>query len=142
MSAFDVEYAYRRGYEDGHDKAQGLSLQMFCRCAEALRKYWNWENSIYQMGIDLTDSAPAGLADSMIMALGNGNIDWAYDTTAEMNWIVVWCSELETVSIFEREVNGEITHIYLPDAGALYDFVNEMRELGWPEWIENQRWLE
>ena len=110
-----------------------MTFDMWCRNAEALRKYWNWENQMYHMGIDFTDSAAAGLADSMLLALSDGDTEWAYDTAAGVNWLAVWCSESETVSVFERTVNGHTELVYLPEADWLYDFVREMRRLGWPE---------
>lgn len=111
-----------------------MTKEMWCRNADALRKYWCWENQMYNMGVDFTDSAPAGLADSMLLALSNGDTEWAYDTAAEMSWLAVWCSELETISVFERVVNGHTELVYLPEADFLYDFICEMRRLGWPEY--------
>lgn len=110
-----------------------MTKEMWCRIADSLRKYWNWENQLYDMGIDLTGTAPSGLADTMLLVLSDGDTEWAYDVVAEMNWLAVWCSGFETVSSFVRVVNGHIEHINLPDAGALYDFVTEMAENGWPE---------
>ena len=133
MSAFDVEYAYQRGYQDGIGRAPGLSLEMFCRCADALRKYWNWENQLYNMGVDLTDAAPGGLADTLMMVLGDGDLDWAYDKTAEINWLAVWCSASETRAVFEREFGDRYQRIYLPEADDLYAFVQDMRRYDWPE---------
>ena len=117
-----------------------MTKEMWCRIAESLRKYWNWENQLYDLGIDLTGAAPGGLADTMLLALGNGDIEWAYDAAAETNWLVVWCSEFETVSVFERVVNGHIEHIDLPNAEKLYDFIKEMAERGWPEKVDKE-WL-
>ena len=110
-----------------------MTKEMWCRIADSLRKYWNWENQLYNMGVDLTGAAPGGLADTMLLALSDGDTEWAYDTVADVNWLAVWCGEFETVSVFEREIKRKVEHIYLPDAVALCDFVCEMRELGWPE---------
>ena len=110
-----------------------MTKEMWCRVADSLREYWNWENQLYNMGIDLTDSAPGGLADTMLLALANGDTEWAYDSAAEINWLAVWCSEFKTVGVFNRTVNGRIEHVYLPEADWLCDFICEMRELGWPE---------
>lgn len=110
-----------------------MTKLMWCRIADSLRKYWNWENQMYNMGVDLTGAAPGGLADTMLLALGEGDTEWAYDTAAETNWLAVWCSEFETISVFDRVVNGHTERVYLPEADWLFDFVVEMKELGWPE---------
>ena len=109
-----------------------MTKEMWCRIADSLRKYWNWENQMYNMGIDLTGAAPGGLADTMLLVLGEGDTEWAYDEAAEMNWLVVWCSEFETIGVFERVIDGHTELVYLPEADWLYDFVVEMKELGWP----------
>ena len=114
-----------------------LNKEEFVEGANTLREYWNWENQLYDMGIHLEDTAAAKLADKMLELLSRGPQDWDYDRQIGTSWIAIWCSAPKDEKGFRR-LSQWIT---ISDAGALYDFVNEMRKLGWPEWIENQRWL-
>ena len=114
-----------------------MTRDLFCECADALREYWSWECDLATMGIHLDSTSAAGLADAMLLALLEGNWTWDDDPVADWGWVGIWCGAAPDQFSFRRRSQW----VYLPDAGALYDFVNEMRELGWPEWIENQRWL-
>ena len=109
----------------------------FVECANSLREYWNWENELDQMGISLNESKVGQLADTMLNLLRMGEMNWGYDPEIDTHWIIYWCS----VSLEQHKFSRKNQLVYLPDAGALWDFVSEMNELGWPEQIENQRWL-
>lgn len=109
----------------------------FVKTAKALRNYWNWEIKLEKVGINLESSTAAGLADVVLELLTNDIEDWGLDPHTGMNWIVVWCSAPHEQISFQRK-NQWIT---LEDAGALYDFVEEMYGLEWPEKIESEVWL-
>jgi hypothetical protein len=109
----------------------------FVECANSLREYWNWENELERMGIYLNESKAGQLADVMLNLLIQDDVDWGFDSQIGQCWIVNWCSAPFEQHGFARKSQW----IYLPDAGALWDFVSEMNELGWPEQVENQRWL-
>jgi hypothetical protein len=109
----------------------------FVECANALREYWNWENDLERMGIYLNESKAGQLADVMLNLLTQDYVNWGYDPKIGTYWVVTWCSAPQDQHEFARKRQW----IYLPDAGALWDFVSEMSELGWPERIDNERWL-
>lgn len=108
-----------------------MTKEMFCECAEALRAYWNWECEMSTLGINLDSTAAAGLADTMMLAMCGGDGDWSYDPSTGYDWIGIWCSAPEGQTVFKR-LNQQIR---LPSACALYDFVNEMNTLGWPDGV-------
>ena len=106
-----------------------MTKDLFCEFANALRKYWNWENDLYNVGLVVDCSAAAGIADAMLSALCDGDGDWDYDPVADWGWVGIWCGSPENQAGFRRRGHW----IILEDAGALYDFVCEMKNLGWPE---------
>ena len=113
-----------------------LNRKDWCDCARALREYFSFENKLYGMNVDLSHSAAGKLADKMIMALGNGDYDWAYDPTGDINWLISWASADENDLCFRRlaqTMNGsEVQDIVIGEAEDLYDFIVEMRMENWP----------
>ena len=109
----------------------------FVECANSLREYWNWENELERMGIHLNESKAGQLADVVLNLLTQDDEDWGFDPKIDTCWIVTWCS-----APFDQHWSARKSQwIYLPNPGALWDFVSEMNELEWPEQVENQRWL-
>lgn len=106
-----------------------MTKELFVKCVESMRKYYNWECELESMGINLEGSPASDLANSMLFALLNGDWTWDDDPVPDWGWVGMWCGAPADQCCFKRK--GE--WIYLPDAGALYDFVTQMRELGWPE---------
>lgn len=122
-----------------------MEKQVWCRCAEALREYFQFENQLHKMNVDLSMSKTGRLADAMILMLGEGDLDWAYDTTAEINWLIVWASAEENQVGFKRSIRTdygiEIQNIYLTDAEDICDFIVEMRSENWPVGV-SARWTD
>ena len=116
-----------------------MTKEEFVICANALRRYWSWERKMLSDGIDLSCSPTGAFADSILEVVVKGDKDWGLDSLYPLspNWIVRWCSSDLEDTAFKRGRQ----YITIADAGALWDFVNEMEELGWPEVIENERWL-
>lgn len=106
-----------------------MTKELFVDCAAKLREYNNWENELDSVGISLSCSAASALADSMLFALLGGDWRWDDDPVADWGWVGMWTGAAEGQTCFARRGDW----VYLPDAEALYDFVCEMRELGWPE---------
>lgn len=116
-----------------------MTKEEFVICANALRQYWSWENKMASTGIDLSRSPAGDFANSILEMLVKGDKDRGLDSLypLSVNWIVRWCSSDLEDTAFKRGRQ----YITIADAGALWDFVNEMEELGWPEMVENERWL-
>ena len=113
----------------------------FIECAKALKSYWNWEKELYRHQIDISNTPAGKMADFLVDLIeyqGDSTGDWSYDSVMGFNWVTTWCSAPPIDFGFERKGQW----IYLNDAGALYDFVEEMRSLDWPEKVENRRWLD
>ena len=113
----------------------------FIECVKVLKSYWNWENELYYHQIDISNTPAGKMADFLVDLIeyqGDSTGDWSYDSVMGFNWVTTWCSSSPTDFGFARKGQW----IYLNDASALYDFVEEMRSLDWPEKVENRRWLE
>ena len=109
-----------------------MTKDLFCECAEALREYWNWECEMSTLGVNLDSTAAGGLADMLMLTMCDGDADWDVDPVTGWSWIGIWCGAPEGQIVFNRNNYP----IRLPSAGALYDFVNEMNVLGWPDGVE------
>ena len=106
-----------------------IKKEKFVEYANALRKHNNWLNKLYDMGINIENEAMTCVDDALYDVMLEGNMDYDYDDYGGISWVAYWCSSDESQKGFRRFKE----HIYLPDAGALYDFVTEMAENGWPE---------
>lgn len=114
-----------------------IKKEKFVEYANALRKHINWINKAYDLGINIETEALTCVSDALYDVMLEGDIDYDYDDYAGVSWVAYWCnSDMEQCG-FRRWRDW----IFIEDAGALYDFVTEMSELGWPEQIKNQRWL-
>lgn len=106
-----------------------IKKEKFVEYANALRKHYSWLNKLYDMGINIESEAMSCIIDGIYDVMLEGDMDYDYDDYGGISWVVYWCSSDESQKGFRRVKE----HIYLPDAGALYDFVEEMHSLGWPE---------
>lgn len=106
-----------------------IKKEKFVEYANALRKHNSWLNKLYDLGINIESEALCCIADALYDVMLEGDIDYDYDDYGGVSWVAYWCSSDMNQKGFRRVKE----HIYLPDAGALYDFVTEMAEKGWPE---------
>ena len=113
-----------------------ICKEKFVEYANALRKHYSWLNKLYDMGINIENEAMTCIDDALYDVMLEGNMDYDYDDYGGISWVAYWCSsELEQTGF--RRVRD---WIYIEDAAALYDFVKEMAELGWPEKVDKE-WL-
>ena len=113
-----------------------ICKEKFVEYANALRKHYSWLNMLYDMGINIESEAMATIGDALYDVMLEGNMDYDYDDYGGVSWVAYWCSSNEGQKGFRRVKD----YIYLPNAGALYDFVTEMVEKGWPERVES-KWI-
>lgn len=113
-----------------------ICKEKFVEYANALRKHYSWLNMLYDMGINIESEAMATIGDALYDVMLEGNMDYDYDDYGGVSWVAYWCSSNEGQKGFRRVKD----YIYLPDAGALYDFVTEMVENGWPEKVREE-WI-
>lgn len=106
-----------------------IKKEKFVKYANALRKHFNWLNKLYDLGVNIDSEPLAIIEDAIYDVILEGNMDYDYDDYGGVSWVAYWCSSDMGQKGFRRVKE----HIYLPDAGALYDFVIEMAEKGWPE---------
>ena len=118
-----------------------MDMEMWCECANTLREWAEADRAFYRLGLDLGETRVGKLVDMLMFMLEGGTEDWAYDVTARMNWVVEWVWSEPGAIVFERRVEregdivavAEYQRVYIADAADLYNFVCEMRSLGWPE---------
>lgn len=113
-----------------------LSRKLWCECAETTRRYIHMETELRRMNISISLSQAGRLADKMLKVLCDGDMEWAEDKNADMNWVVTWCcASLEQIE-FQREIKTmegtKFQTIRLERAEHLYDFLKKMTENDWP----------
>ena len=106
-----------------------ICKEKFVEYANALRKHFSWLNKLYDLGVNIDSEPLAVIEDAIYDVILEGNMDYDYDDYGGISWVAYWCSSNMDQKGFRRVRE----HIYLPDAGALYDFVTEMAKNGWPE---------
>ena len=105
-----------------------IAKEKFVEYANALRKHISWVNKAYDLGINIECEALTCIGDALYDVMLEGDMDYDYDDYAGLSWVAYWCSsDMDQVGF--RRVGD---WVLIEDAGALYDFVNEMKELGWP----------
>lgn len=113
-----------------------LSRELWCECAEATRRYIHMETELRRMNISFSLSHAGRLADKMLKVLCNGDMEWAEDKIADMNWVVTWCCASPEQIEFQREIKTmeatKFQTIRLERAEHLYDFLKKMTENDWP----------
>ena len=106
-----------------------MGKESWCKCAEALRKYSNWERGMYNWGIDFAHTPVNGLADTLYNTLCGFNDEWDYDPVEGISWIIEWCFEESPLLHFTR--CGREWHLTTPE--NLYDFLVFMNQEGWED---------
>ena len=114
-----------------------VKKEKFVEYVNALRKHNSWVNKLYDLGIVIESEALSCIADALYDVILEGDIDYDYDDYGGVSWIAYWCSSNLGQTSFRRVHDW----IFIEDAGALYDFVQEMHELKWAHKIENERYL-
>ena len=109
-----------------------IKKEKFVEYANALRKHYSWLNKLCDMGINIESEAMSCITDGIYDVMLEGDTDYDYDEYSGTSWVAYWCCSNEGEKCFRRMRE----HIYLPDAGALYDFVEEMHSLGWSKEIK------
>ena len=111
-----------------------IKKEKFVKYVNALRKHFSWLNKLYDLGVNIDSESLAIIEDVIYDVILEGNMDYDYDDYGGISWVAYWCSsELEQTGF--RRVRD---WIYIEDAGALYDFVTEMAESGWPEKVREE----
>ena len=113
-----------------------IKKEKFVEYANALRKHYSWLNKLYDLGVNIDSEPLAIIEDAIYDVILEGNTDYDYDDYGGIGWVAYWCSSDMDQKGFRRVKE----HIHLPDAGALYDFVTEMAENGWPERV-GSKWI-
>lgn len=114
-----------------------VKKEKFVEYVNALRKHNSWVNKLYDLGIVIESEALSCIVDALYDVILEDDIDYDYDDYGGVSWIAYWCSSNLGQTSFRRVHDW----IFIEDAGALYDFVQEMHELKWPHKIENERYL-
>ena len=112
-----------------------ICKEKFVKYANALRKHFNWLNKLYDLGVNIDSEPLAILEDAIYDVMLEGDMDYDYDDYGGVSWVAYWCSSDMNQTGFRRAGQW----IFIEDAEALYDFVCEMRELGWPEETPKER---
>ena len=111
-----------------------IEKEKFVKYVNALRKHFSWLNKLYDLGVNINSESLAVIEDAIYDVILEGNMDYDYDDYGGVSWVAYWCSS----DIDQKGFRRVKEYIYLPDAGALYDFVIEMAENGWPERVDSK----
>ena len=114
-----------------------ITKEKFVKYAEALRKHFDWLNKLYDLGVNIDSEPLSIIEDAIYEVMLEGDLGYDYDDYGGISWVAYWCSSNLNQTGFRRVGDW----IFIEDASALYDFVCEMRELGWPketpkEWLK------
>lgn len=102
----------------------------FTECANVLRKYSDWEEKMYECGLDMNDTPVGTVVDMLYGAMCDFDRDWSYDTKLEFDWILEWVYNPDSPYLREYRHGCDFD---LTSAGALYDFLVFMNEHGWED---------
>lgn len=130
MSAFDVNYTYQKGFEDGF----GQKKELFIEGVKALQEYFERKECLKQAEFVWSNPCEDKIIEVLVSYLNDGKDDWDYDSFMGVSWITHWASY--PVTIFVR---GDY-FIKIANAQRLYEFISEMSEFGWPEEVP-QKWI-
>jgi hypothetical protein len=109
--------------------AQVMNKTDFCNCLETLRKYTFWENTLYNNGIDLTNTPVADLVEKLQLAMCGFDLEWSYDKKLGFDWIIEWTFN-NAEYIWQKRHGKEW---FLKEPETLYEFLVFMNECGWEE---------
>ena len=115
-----------------------IKKEKFVEYVDVLRRWYVWVNKLEDIGIILHADEPEILADLVFDTIVEGDMNFDYDEYAGISWIANWCC----APLGQKEFRRRNQLVVLDRAEDLYDFVQEMRELGWPHKIENERYLQ
>lgn len=113
-----------------------ICKEKFVKYANALRKHFDWLNKLYDLGVNIDSEPLSIIEDAIYDVILEGNMDYDYDDYGGVSWVAYWCSSELGQTGFRRVRDW----VYIEDASALYDFVKEMAEHGWPEKVDKE-WL-
>lgn len=106
-----------------------ICKEKFVEYVDVLRRWYAWVNKLDDLGIAFQADEPEILADLVYDIILEGDMNYDYDDYSGISWVANWCCAPLGQKGFRRMQQW----IMIEDAAALYDFVCEMRELGWPE---------
>lgn len=115
-----------------------IKKEKFVKYANALRKHFDWLNKLYDLGVNIDSEPLAIIEDAIYDIILEGDMDFDYDEYAGVSWVANWCC----APLDQRGFRRMHQQVVLDSADALYDFIQEMRELEWPHKVENERYLQ
>ena len=114
-----------------------VKKEKFVEYVNVLRRWYAWVNKLEDIGIILYANEPENLADIVFDIILEGDMDFDYDEYAGGSWVANWCC----APLGQKEFRRMNQWVVLDSAEVLYDFVQEMHKLEWPNKIENERYL-
>ena len=115
-----------------------MKKEKFVEYVNVLRRWHAWKNKLKDIGIILCADESEDLFYLLYDIIFEDDMNFDYDEYAGISWVANWCCAPLDKKSFRRMDQ----YIVLDSAEALYDFVQEMRELKWPHKIENERYLQ
>ena len=115
-----------------------VKKEKFVEYVNVLRRWYAWVNKLEDIGVTLNADEPEILADLVYDIILEDDMDFDYDEYAGINWVANWCGAPLDQKGFRRMNQW----VVLDSAEVLYDFVQEMHKLEWPNKIENERYLQ
>lgn len=103
-----------------------VKLNNFVSGVNVLREYVEWEQKMYDLGIDLQETKVADLFNELLNQIQDGNDKYGWDEVTEKNWILEWCYNVRYSTIFKR-LNIEYN---ISNAEQLYYFINDLNKEG------------
>lgn len=115
-----------------------IKKEKFVEYVNVLRRWYAWVNKLEDIGVTLNADEPEILADLVYDIILEDDMDFDYDEYTGISWVANWCC----APLGQREFRRMNQLVVLDSAEALYDFIQEMRELEWPHKVENERYLQ
>ena len=115
-----------------------IKKEKFVEYVDVLRRWYVWVNKLEDIGIILYADDPEILAELVFDTIVEGDMNFDYDEYAGISWIANWCC----APLGQKEFRRRNQLVVLDRAEDLYDFVQEMHKLEWPNKIENERYLQ
>lgn len=75
-------------------------LENFISGVNVLREYVEWEQKVYDLGIDLQETKISILFNELLNQIQEGNNNFGWDKLTERNWIIEWCYNVNKGNIF------------------------------------------
>ena len=112
-----------------------IKKEKFVEYVNVLRRWCAWVNKLEDIGITLNADEPEILVELVFDIILEGDMDFDYDEYAGISWVANWCGAPLDQKSFRRMNQW----VVLDSAEVLYDFVQEMHKLEWPNKIDNER---